>query len=150
MTLNNIRLLTDNFAAMYRFYADVLGLVPAWGDESSTYASFASEGAAPSIALFSKAEMLEALNVELSGDIATMAPAAVVVFSVKNVDEIYEVARAKGAVFLGAPVSRADWGIRVAHLKDPDGNWLELFQELPKSMWSPELVEQSKDQVQDA
>ena len=32
-----------------------------------------------------------------------------------------------------------DWGLRVAHLRDPDGNLLELFQDLPKDQWSASL-----------
>ena len=50
MKFSQVRLLVDDFGAAFRFYRDELGLGAGFGDESSGYASFATDGG--SIAIF--------------------------------------------------------------------------------------------------
>ena len=39
--------------------------------------------------------------------------------------------RSRGAEFLNEPHDQEAWFIRVVHLKDPDGNLIELNQPIP-------------------
>jgi catechol 2,3-dioxygenase-like lactoylglutathione lyase family enzyme len=49
---------------------------------------------------------------------------------VESVDAAYGELRAKGISFLAEPGDRSDWGIRVAHFRDPDGNLIEICHSL--------------------
>jgi lactoylglutathione lyase len=119
--LSQTRLLVEDFGACFRFYRDVLGLTPSFGDETSGYASFASGGGGI-LALFQRSEQDAVVPLRQRGD------AALVVLEVEDTDA--EVRRL-GELVVGGPISRPDWGGRVAYLRDPDGNLFELFQEIP-------------------
>ena len=54
---------------------------------------------------------------------------AVVVLSVESVDDVVARLRAQGTE-VGDPFDRPDWGIRVAHVRDPDGNLVELYHDI--------------------
>ena len=118
MKLTQVRLLVSDMGASYRFYKDVLGLPTTW-DENPGYAEF-EVGPETALAIFPRAEMAGAVELRPRG-----GDGAVVVFSVESVDEAAARLRAQGAD-VGEPFDRPDWGIRVAHLRDPDGNLVEL------------------------
>jgi predicted enzyme related to lactoylglutathione lyase len=120
MKLSQTRLLVDDFGACFRFYRDVIGLTPSFGDEESGYASFSSGDG--TLALFQRDEQRAVVPLGERGD------AALVVLEVESTDA--EVSRLGDGIVAG-PVSRPDWGGRVAYLRDPEGNLLELFQEIP-------------------
>jgi uncharacterized glyoxalase superfamily protein PhnB len=50
---------------------------------------------------------------------------SVIATLVEDVDAVYKELRAKGVEFIPAPEDRS-WGVRTAHLKDPEGNVWEL------------------------
>ena len=120
MKLSQVRLLVDDFGEALRFYRDVLGLVTTFGEDEGPYASFrAGDGA---IAIFERSGQGEVVGLRLPGD------GALVVLEVDDADA--EVARLRDHVIAG-PVDQPDWGGRVAYLRDPDGNLIELFQTIP-------------------
>jgi lactoylglutathione lyase len=118
--LTFVRLLVDRYDECFRFYRDTLGLPPTFGDESSGYANFRAGEA--QLALFERTEQGEVVGLQLPGD------RAVVVFAVEDVDAQAE--RLRDHVVAG-PTDRRDWGIRVLYLRDPDGNLVELNQQIP-------------------
>jgi catechol 2,3-dioxygenase-like lactoylglutathione lyase family enzyme len=61
MKFSHVRLLVSDFDACFRFYRDVMGWRPTWGEEGETYASF-DDGSGGGLALFSRDEMAEALQ----------------------------------------------------------------------------------------
>lgn len=115
-----MRLLVDDFGAAFRFYRDELGLEPSFGDESSGYASFSSRGG--TIAIYERAGQGSVVQLRAPGD------STLTVLAVDDVDAAVE--RLSGRV-VEAPQDQPEWGGRVAYLRDPSGNLLELFQELP-------------------
>ncbi|MDQ3821955.1 MAG: VOC family protein [Actinomycetota bacterium] len=117
MHLTHVRLLVDDFGAAFRFYRDVLGLEPSFGDEEGPYASFATEPA--SLSIFTRDGQRETVDLRDAGD------SAVVPLEVDDVDGDAE------RLGLSEPVSRADWGIRVTYVRDPSGNVLELYTPIP-------------------
>jgi lactoylglutathione lyase len=117
-----VRLLVADFGAAFRFYRDVLGLETSFGEDEGPYASFrAGDG---SIAIFERHGQEQTVELRPAGD------GALVVLEVDDADA--EVARLGDAVVCG-PVDRPDWGGRVAYVRDPDGNLIELFQTIPRS-----------------
>ena len=117
MRLTHVRLLVDDFGAAFRFYRDALGLAPSFGDEDGPYASFATEPA--SLSIFTRDGQRETVELRDTGD------SAVVPLEVDDVD-----AEAR-RLALAEPVSRPDWGIRVAYVRDPSDNVLELYTPIP-------------------
>jgi catechol 2,3-dioxygenase-like lactoylglutathione lyase family enzyme len=122
LKLSQVRLLVEDVPACFGFYRDVLGLETTFGDASHGYASFrAGDG---TIAIFDRTEQGETAELRAPGD------SALVVLEVDDVDAC--LARL-GSPAVAGPVDRPQWGGRVAYLRDPDGNLLELFQTIPMS-----------------
>jgi catechol 2,3-dioxygenase-like lactoylglutathione lyase family enzyme len=120
MKFSQARLLVTDFDAAFRFYRDELGLSASFGDESSGYASF--DTGSGTVALFERADQAAVVELRPPGD------STVLVLEVDDVDAV--VARL-GARVVQAPQDQPDWGGRVAYLRDPSGNLIELFQTLP-------------------
>ena len=76
-----------------------------------------NESGGASIALFPRSEQQEAVELREPGD----GPLPVLV--VDSVDEVVE--RVREHVVSG-PLDRKDWGGRVAYVRDPDGNLVEI------------------------
>ena len=142
MRFDNVRLLTKNYENTFTFYAQTMGLQVDWGTILGNFASFsAKEGAAhAAFSIFRKELMPEELSLH-KGD-ARSTDQALLVFRVENVDAKYEELKVKGCAMLAPPKDMADWGIRVAYLRDTDGTLLELMSELPKEKWSDHLRSQ--------
>ena len=120
MRLSQARLLVDDFGEAFRFYRDELGLEPSFGDEGSGYASFrVGDG---TVAIFERSEQGEVVPLREPGD------ATIVVL---EVDDTAALAERWRAHVVAGPVERPDWGGRVAYLRDPSGNLLELFESIP-------------------
>lgn len=130
LTLSYVRLLVRDYSACFRFYRDVLGLEPTFGDETSGYADFRTGDI--SLALFDRGEMLEAIQIAPSTTSEGQDRVALI-FQAGSVDEAVAELEGKGVQFVTRPTDRPDWGIRVAHFRDPDGTLLEIFAPLQSS-----------------
>ncbi len=123
--LNNTRLLFADFPAMFRFYRDELGFKPTFGSEQDVYADFDAGGA--NVALFRRDLMAQAVGTqELPAETESQDRVALI-FEAENVDAEYTRMCRQGVAFVTPPTDMPDWGIRTAHLRDPDGNLLEVF-----------------------
>ncbi len=125
MKLSHTRLLVNKYQACFHFYRDVLGFEVAWGNENTGYADFQTEGGS-TLALFEQSSMAHAVGVEDLPVDSTSMDRVCLVFLVGNVDKAYEALLQKGVEFITKPTDRRDWGIRVAHFRDPDGNLIEI------------------------
>jgi len=126
-TFSQLRILTDDFAASFRFYRDVLGLPPQDGaSESGPYGCFKLGDGSSDIALFVRAYMAAALEGPAAEAVAAGGAGVVVVLRVDEVDAFYHKAIAAGAVSAGAPADKPDWGLRAAYLQAPEGTVIEL------------------------
>ncbi len=128
MKLANTRLLVKDFPTSFLFYRDTLGLAPTFGGADDVYADLDTGGA--SLALF-QSELMEAA-VGPDAAPADGRDKAALVFEVADVDEAVGALQAKGVVFLTPPQDRPDWGIRTAHLRDPEGNLIEMYSPLAR------------------
>ena len=123
MKFSQVRLLVEDFGEAFRFYRDELGLQTGFGAEDDPpYASFAAGEA--TVAIFERRGQEESVQLLPPGD------STLLVLEVDDVDA--EVARLGDRVE-GPAVDRSDWGGRVAYVRDPSGNLIELFQAIPMS-----------------
>ena len=134
------RLLVTKFAECFRFYRDILGLQPKWGDENSGYASFqGGPDGEPALALFQRQEMSAALGTTPLPLDAQSQDKVMLILGVGDVDaEVERIRKLGGEVFAG-PTDFPDWGYRGAYLRDPDGTLIELLTGLPTDAWSEDL-----------
>lgn len=124
MEFTHTRLLVDNYKECFLFYRDVLGFEATWGDENSNYADFKFNGA--TLGVFDRKQMVEAIGEDYSTDIAKLDRTALI-FKVKNVEETYQELKSK-VKFITKPTDQKDWGIKVAHFRDPAGSLIEIYE----------------------
>ena len=116
MRFSQVRLLVDDFDAAFHFYRDELRLEPTFA-EGPPYASFrAGDGA---VAIFERTGQDETVELRGTGDSTLL---------VLEVDDVDAEVQRLGDRAVGGPVDRSDWGGRVAYVRDPSGNLIELFQ----------------------
>jgi predicted enzyme related to lactoylglutathione lyase len=63
-------------------------------------------------------------GVTISGE--QMADKVALTFEVDDVDETYNRLSSKGVHFVTEPHNQEAWVLRVAHLRDPEGNLIEI------------------------
>ena len=121
MKFSQVRFLVDDFAEAYRFYAEELGLEQSFGAiDDPPYASFVAGGGA--VAIFERTGQETTVELRPAGD------STLLVLEVDDVDA--EAARLEQHL-AGRPVEKGEWGGRVAYVRDPSGNLIELFQSIP-------------------
>jgi catechol 2,3-dioxygenase-like lactoylglutathione lyase family enzyme len=54
-----------------------------------------------------------------------------IVFGVADVDKTYAILKSRGVVLPEAPATNEKLHIRTAHFPDSEGNWLEIYEDLP-------------------
>jgi lactoylglutathione lyase len=140
--LTHIRLLVADYDACFRFYRDVLGFEVTWGAEGEGYADF-NTGNEVALALFQREVMAEAVGKSDLPLNASGQDTSALVFGMDNLDATVEQLKQRGASFVTEPQDRPEWGIRTAHLRDPDGNLIELNSALPAQEWTEELREEA-------
>ena len=147
IALTHVRLLVTEYEACYRFYRDVFGFPVAWGDESTGYVDFDAGDA--TLALYDRTAMADAVGTD---DLPIDEPQqddVAVIFSVDSVDDVFdtlsdeaiETPRDEAIERYGddvdvvtEPHDQPGWGIRVAHVRDPEGTLLEINEPLDGGM----------------
>ncbi len=139
MKLNNIRLLVNDFDQCFDFYKNKVGLKVTWGEPGSPYASF-DIGIPSGLCLFKSELMAESIESSANQvkDLLSQ-DRFVIVINIENVDQTYKTLSSRGVEFINTPRNMEAWGLRVVHLRDPEGNLLELYSELPREQWGDEL-----------
>lgn len=124
--LNNPRLLVLDFQAAWRFYTQTIGLGTVTGDGSPPYGEVGDDHRF--VGLFLRSAMDDLIGP------AKARPASddriSLVFEVPDVDAVHARLMSTGVPFVQPPTDRKEWGLRTAHLRDPDGNLVELYTRL--------------------
>jgi predicted enzyme related to lactoylglutathione lyase len=124
--LSQIRILVDDFPASFHFYRDVLAFTPqSEAQRSGPYACFKFEDGGTDLALFSRELMAQGIGAAPGGPRGS-EDHAVLVLRVDDVDAAYAKAVAAGAHSAAEPAEQAGWGMRVAHLRAPEGTLVEF------------------------
>lgn len=126
MQLTHTRILVENYKECFLFYRDILGFEVTWGDENSNYADFHFNGA--KLGIFERKQMMEAIGEKYVPVYETVDKVALI-FKVDNVERTYEALKNK-VVFITEPTEQKDWGIKVAHFRDPAGNLIEIYENI--------------------
>lgn len=142
MKLDNVRLLVNKFDECFRFYKDVMGFKVTWGKEGEGYASF--DAGAIGLAIFQRGVMAADIGTTGLPSDAECQDKSALIFSVDSVDATVKSLEARGARFVTRPKTYPDYGTRSAHLRDPDGNLIEVYSQLPRTDWSRELREEGE------
>lgn len=130
MQLNQVRLLVTNFDACLRFYRDVLHLPVGFGNEGDVYADF-KLGGDLTLALFERQEMAQAVGTADLPAMVNSQDRVSLTFAVDDLQESIAALQAHGVELVAEPTDRPAWGMRTAHLRDPDGNLIEIFVPIP-------------------
>lgn len=132
MQLTEFRLLVDDFPGCFRFYRDVMGFHPTMGEDDEQYAAFEIGAANVNLAIFKRALMAAAIGATNAADAAGGTDRVTFNLMVDDLDATMRELQGRGAVFVAGPTDQPVWGMRVAHLRDPDGTLIELGQSIPQ------------------
>jgi lactoylglutathione lyase len=117
-------LYVSDLQAAIRFYRDRVGLTLRFTEHG--YAEFEATGT--KFGLFERSRLQGLIGAEA----AEAAPDVEILFPVEDADAEARRLRAAGVDILAGPLDRS-WGHRTVHIVDPDGNVVELAQDIPRS-----------------
>lgn len=138
MKFSNVRLLTTDFDASYRFWRDVMGLTVAFGPDSPggvpgyAYLTLGDAG----IELMRADDFAAALGVPAPPAVPSSLE-AVLVIEVDDVDATYAELLSKGTRSIKEPTDRPLWRARTAEITDPDGHMIEIYTQLAAAETTP-------------
>jgi lactoylglutathione lyase len=125
MKLSQIRLITNDFNKSVAFYRDVMEFSLGTFAEGMQFASFNT--GETKIEIFSRQQISEVLGEKnLPNDVESQSQ-FLLCLAVDEIDEVCAGLKKKGVLFINEPQDRKDWNARIAHLRDPDGNVIELY-----------------------
>ena len=127
MKLADVRLLVDRFDDCIEFYRDVMGIPLKMRIPEGTYAEFEAGDAVLSLY---RRDLMDGVVGTAYDAGATRTDRVALIFRVDSVDETAAALQGKGAELTTEPHDQEAWGLRVAHVRDPDGTLIELYQPL--------------------
>ena len=128
MDLTHIRLLVNDIDACRNFYKDKMGFKEQLAVAERIYYEFQAGDCI--LALYKRDLMESVAGVAVGGGIT--ADKVALTFKVEDVDATYKELKAKGVAFITEPHDQETWVLRVAHLRDPEGNLIEINAPLEK------------------
>ncbi len=134
-TLDYVVLIVADLDRSISFYTELLGLT--LQHRTDTYAQI--EAGTTRLGLYTRQAMEQTLGVALGlapGAACDAVPAFELGFKVADVDAAHSELVAAGASSAAPPTTRP-WGQRTAYLRDPDGNLIELAQDVERRYGSP-------------
>jgi lactoylglutathione lyase len=120
MRLTHIRLLTPDVPRLSAFYKEALGLEPTLEISEGFYCELSAGDVSVGVYRKDLMDSITGSPDEPTGDRALLT------FAVEDVDVAFRAAVGAGAVAVSEPHEQEAWFLRVAHIRDPDGNLIEL------------------------
>ncbi|MBN1969782.1 MAG: VOC family protein [Candidatus Delongbacteria bacterium] len=120
-----LRLLVKDFDECFKFYSEKLGLKVIWGKLGDVYASF-DNGNRGEIGIFKSDLMASVVGNSEEELPINCREKVMIILSVNSVDDEYNKMKSRGVDFINIPVDMPDWGMRVVHLRDSEGNLIEM------------------------
>ena len=127
MKLTHIRLLVNDIEACRSFYKGKLGFEEMVEVEGVYYEFLAGECR---LGLYKRDLMESVAGVAMARE--KVIDKVALTFEVADVDAAYKELRGKGLDFISEPQDQETWVLRVAHLRDPEGNLIEIYAPLKK------------------
>ncbi len=125
------RLLVRDFDSATRFWSsalrDLLGVEPVKVLPEPGYANWDVDGQAV-LVLYAREAIARTVGTEALPSRAPGQDTAMLVLRVEDVDEAARTLAGHGAMVVAEPRDRPEWGpnLRTAHLREPEGNLIEL------------------------
>ena len=121
MRLTHVRLLVEDMDRCLRFYRDAVGLEVTLEAEGVYYELAAGDVI---LALYRRDLMGQMIGAELSPP--ARSDAVALTFQVNDVDTAAQALKDRGAELVNEPMDYEVAFLRVAHLRDPEGNLIEI------------------------
>lgn len=126
------RLFVSDLTACAEFYRDVLKFKPITVQIEKGYAEFemGEENSDARLSLFRRQEMSEILRTTDKPSVVDCQDQFGLIFHVRNIDDIYHELRKADVTFDEPPTQNAEFSLKVAYFRDPDGNLIGLFESM--------------------
>lgn len=120
------RLYVKDCRACYEFYHDILGLEATFISEIDTYIEL-TDGQVK-LTLLNQNKIKEYLGTKTNFLFEGNCDRIAVSFQVEDVEEACQYLKTKGVEIISPAWDILDWGIKIAFIRDPEGNLIELTQ----------------------
>lgn len=120
------RLFVDNYETCLEFYRDLLGLKVTFISKIDRYAELTN--GKTKLTLMCNGKISEYFGSQIQVSFGQKSDAIALCFQVQNVDEACEYLEQNQIKIVSKPWSFLDWGIKIALVRDPEGNLIELTQ----------------------
>ena len=120
------RLFVEDCKACYEFYHDILGLEATFVSEIDTYVELTSGDV--KLTLLNRKKLPEYCGNETNLFFGQKSDAIALSFEVADLENTCEYIKQKGVEIVCQPWDFSDWGIKLALVRDPEGNLIELTQ----------------------
>ena len=122
----NTRLYVEDYDKCLEFYRDILGLKVVMISGVDRYVEL-SEGVTK-LTIMCRGKIPEYFGSQTPVSFGQRDDAIAISFSVKDVDEACKYLENKGVEIVSQPWNFVDWGVKLALVRDPEGNLVELVQ----------------------
>lgn len=123
---NYTRLYVENYETSLKFYRDVLGLKVTFASEIDTYIEL-TDGTTK-LTLLNRNKITEYFGGDTPVFFGHKNDAIALSFQVEDVDRAFKYLQQQGVEIVSKPWDFADWGVKLALVRDPEGNLIELNQ----------------------
>ena len=120
------RLHVKDCKACYQFYHDVLELEATFISEIDTYVEL-TDGKVK-LTLLNQDKIKEYLGTKTDFSFKDKSDRIALSFQVEDVEQACQYLQEKGIEIVSPPWNVVDWGIKLAFIRDPEGNLIELSQ----------------------
>jgi catechol 2,3-dioxygenase-like lactoylglutathione lyase family enzyme len=120
------RLFVNNYETCLQFYRDILGLEVTFISNIDRYAELTNKKI--KLTLMCNSKIKEYFGNQTQVSFGQRNDAIALCFRVQDVDEACKHLKQKEVEIVSLPWSFLDWGIKIALVRDPDGNLIELIQ----------------------
>ena len=120
------RLYVESYETCLKFYRDVLGLEETFASEIDTYVEL-TDGATK-LTLLNRNKITEYFGSDTPVSFGHKNDAIALSFQVEDVDEAFRYLKQQGVEVVSEPWDFVDWGVKLALVRDPEGNLIELNQ----------------------
>ena len=120
------RLYVQDCQACYRFYHDILGLEATFTSDIDTYVELTNGQV--KLSLLNQNKIKEYLGTKTNFIFDQKSDRIALSFQVKDIEQACQYLKEKGVEIISPPWNILDWGIKLAMIRDPEGNLIELSQ----------------------
>ncbi len=120
------RLYVKDYQACYQFYHDLLGLEATFTSELDNYVEL-TDGKVK-LTLLNQNKLKEYLGTKTDFAFEQPSDRIALSFQVPDVEQACQYLQEKGVKIVSPPWNIIDWGIKLALIRDPEGNLIELSQ----------------------